>query len=216
MLHYLKKSIVLFTIIYMIGISFSFAQEETPEEPEQELPGIITGERYIPKYEAGQGSISLGLNVLVPLFFQKFTGEYITDTRLTVGGSAWLEWDIYLWQALSVGMEIDGAFALSPNNRFLLIAPITAHVKYVFQAYPIEFPLSLGIGFSLVSYDSIFKSGFVLKPKFGTGYRINQNWIVSIFGSYLFDVQSYQFTLGNEYSRMGNFFEAGVGFTYVF
>ena len=215
MTHYFKQIIFLLTLGILCIYSIVAQEQEDIDENEEE-PTIITGQRYIPKYEAGQGSISLGLNILVPLFFQKFTGEYVTDTHLTVGGSAWLEWDIYLWRALSVGMEIDGAFALSPNSKFILIAPITAHAKYVFQAYPIEFPLSLGVGFSLVSYDRLFKAGFVVKPKFGIGYRINQNWIISLFGSYLFDVQSYEFTLGNEYSRMGNFFETGLGFTYVF
>ncbi len=213
---YIKR--FLFCIVLFALCSTSvFAQDSEEFEGETPpIPLLESSERYIPKYEAGQGSLSLGVGVFVPLFFQKFTGEYITKTNLSLGTSAWLEWDIYLWKALSVGMEINGSFLLSPNNRFLLFAPISVHVKYTFQIYPIEFPVSFALGVNLITFGDNFKIDFILKPKVGVTYRINQNWAVGVFTSYLFDIQTYNYSLGSEYSRLGNFLDASVGFSYVF
>lgn len=178
--------------------------------------GIKSGSKYIPKYEAGQGGVGVGAGVVFPLFFQKFSGQINTDTNLTLGGSVWFEWDVFLWEGLSAGMEIAGMFMLTPNDRTLFMAPITTHIKYTFQTFPIEFPISFAFGANMTSIENIFKADFIIKPKLGVSYRINQNWTVGLFTAYWFIVQSYSYTLGEEYSRLGNFIDTTAGFTYVF
>lgn len=171
---------------------------------------------YIPKYNAGQGGVGLGAGVLFPLFFQSFTGD-VFDTKLSIGGYVWFDWDIFLWKALSTGMEIAGTFTLTPNSRTLFMAPITAHLKYTFQAYPVEFPVSFALGINMSSVEDAFKADFIFKPKVGSSYRINQNWVLGLFTSYWFIVQSYDnTTLGSKYSMLGNFLDVTVGFSYVF
>ncbi len=212
---YRKKIYVSMVLIMIVSHAPLFSQDGgTPKE--KPLPEIGSTTPYIPKYEAGQAGVTFGLGVLVPLFFQKFSGEYITKTNLSVGGNVWFQADVFLWEALSVGIELGGMFALSPNTRVLFMAPVTAHARYVFQIYPIEIPVSLGLGMNISSLQNNLKLDFILKPKFGVTYRINQNWSVGIFMSYWFVVQSYQATLGNQYSRLGNLLDISAGFSYVF
>ena len=179
--------------------------------------GLKSTERYIPRYESGQGSVSLGAGVAFPLFFQKLTGE-VVNTRLGIGGHMWFEWDIFLWQGLSTGMEIAGLFSLTKNSRTLFMAPITAHIKYTFQLYPVEFPVGVAFGVSMASLESLFKADFIAKPKAGVTYRINQNWSAGLYTSYWFIFQNYGLNpnLGNEYSRFANFIDTTAGFSYVF
>lgn len=204
------------SILFMIVVCSAVLFPQDSETPKKNPPKIESQASYVPKYEAGQAGVTFGLGVLVPLFFQKFTGQYVTKTNLSAGGNVWFEADIFLWKALSVGIELGGMFALSPNTRVLFMAPITTHVRYVFQIYPIEIPLSLGLGMNISSLQNNLKLDFILKPKFGVTYRINQNWSAGIFMSYWFIVQSYQFTLGNKFSRLGNFLDISAGFSYVF
>ncbi len=214
----MKQHLLVF-LLFTLVFAYSYSQD-TPQKNDDKTPppSIATTKKYIPKYELGQGSISMGLGVIVPLFYQKFTGQYIPDTRLTVGGNIWFEWDIFLWKGLSTGMEIAGMFALTPNSNTLFMAPITIHLKYTFQVYPIEFPISLGIGMNIASLKNNVKIDFALKPKVGITYRINQNWSTGLFIAYWLIVQSYDYSpnLGKEYSRMGNFIDVSAGFTYVF
>lgn len=179
--------------------------------------GLKSNERYIPRYESGQGSVGLGAGVAFPLFFQKVTGE-IADTRLSLGGHMWFEWDIFLWQGLSAGMEIAGMFSLTKNSRTLFMAPITAHIKYTFQIYPIEFPVGFSIGMNMSSLESLFKADIIAKPKIGITYRINQNWAAGLYSSYWFVFQDYGLNdnLGSEYSRFAHFLDTTAGFSYVF
>lgn len=183
--------------------------------PVQQQPLVKPDTVFIPRYEAGQGNVSFGLGALFPLFFQRYTGE-IADTNLSVGGHVWFEWGIFLWQGLSTGMEISGIFSLTPNSRTLFIAPITVNVKYTFQLYPVEFPISLAFGMSLSSLEQLFKVDPIFKPKVGITYRINQNWSVGLFTSYWLIIQTYATTLGDEYSRLGNFIDTTAGVSYVF
>lgn len=180
-------------------------------------PQFKATERYIPRYEAGQGSVSVGAGVIFPLFFQQLTGE-IASANLSVGGHMWFEWDIYIWKGLSTGMEISGMFALTKNSRTLFMAPITGHIKYTFQVYPVEFPVSFAMGVSMASLENLFHADLILKPKVGATYRINQNWSLGLYTSYWFIFQDYTYAenLGPEYSRFGNFIDTTVGFSYVF
>ncbi len=213
--HFVCSKKFFLVILFLISCSaMSFSQNS--EKPEENHPKIKSQARYVPKYEAGQAGVTFGLGVLVPLFFQKFTGEYVQKTNISAGGNVWFAADIFLWKALSVGIEIGGMFALSPNTRVLFMAPITAHTRYVFQIYPIEIPISLGLGMNISSLQDNLKLDFILKPKFGATYRINQNWSAGIFMSYWFIVQSYQATLGNKFSRLGNFLDISIGCSYVF
>lgn len=223
---HIAKKFLLLMLVGLLCSSALFAQNQDPppnnnnedsrSAPEGDAASIASTDVYIPRYEAGQAGVTFGIGVIVPLFFQKFNGEYRAASNLSVGGNVWFQADIYVWKGLSVGIELGGMFALSPNLRPLFMAPITVHAQYTFQIYPIEIPVGIGIGMNIASLQRNLKLDFILKPKVGITYRINQNWSAGLFLSYWFIVQSYEYTLGNEYSRLGNFLDISAGFSYVF
>ncbi len=214
---YIFLTFILANPLFSQNNQIESTQNDGVPQPDLE-PELRTADISISKYASGDASLSLGLGLFVPLFNQTFEGDYITDTRITPGGAIFLEFDIFLWRALSAGMEISGMFAFTPNERVLFMGPITAHLKYTFQFYPVEVPVSLGLGLSLDSLGELFKTDFAMKPKIAVTYRIDPNWIAGVYYSYWFIVQSYNNNpdIPNEDSRMGNFSDVSLGFTYVF
>jgi len=124
-------------LIALLAVAAVAVGQEAPEEEVfvpihslgDQVIGINAG-MFIPFYIAGGGSISWGAN-------------------LSLGGMGSISWASYLSNEFRVGAEVGGSFSFTPNRHALFMIPVVANATYVFQAYPFEFPVSMGLGVSV-------------------------------------------------------------------
>jgi hypothetical protein len=154
-------------------------------------------------YALGDQVLSISLGPFIPLFFLA-PGGITAPTNLALGGAGSISWMAYLTGAIRVGAEIGGMFAHGPNEATLLSLPILARAQYVLTFYPIEVPLSLGLGMNLVKYDTDFAVDLLIKPGASVLWIYDSKWSFGLNLAWWWDMQ---FATDPAQSRIGNFLE---------
>lgn len=198
--------IILFVFFGSFGL---FAQTEETE-PEA-----------LPMYGLGDQMFGINLGLFIPLFFYNPVAgipdeERVMTTNLTLGGVGSLEWGAYLTDRLSLGVELEGMFALSPLERVLIMIPITAKLSYFFRAYPFDFPIYLGAGINFAKLDEELFVGPILKPGFAAYWNINAEWAIGLRASYWWVPQIYLNEALRDDTRLGNFMNVSISALYHF
>jgi len=155
-------------------------------------------------YTMGQQSLQLSAGLFIPLFFQSFGGGG-SPTNLTAGGAGALHWNVHLGNNFLVGLELSGSISRSPLENYLLMLPITIKGGYIFHIFPVEIPVSLGIGVNLIKYQTQSHADLILKPAVSPMWRYNSSWSFGLNIEWWWD---FQFATGDQDSsqaRMGHF-----------
>ncbi len=177
--------------------TFPLAAQEPPEG--EDAPVVSA-------YSMGDQVLSLSLGPFIPLFFLANDG-IVSSTNLTVGGTGSIAWSAYLTGAIRVGAEIGGVFAFSPNMNVLLMLPILARAQYVMTFFPIEVPLSLGVGMNIVKYDDLATIDLLIKPGASAMWIYDSKWSFGLNLAWWWDMQ---FSPEPAKSRTGNFLEVSL------
>lgn len=172
------------------------AAQETPAE---EAPAASA-------YALGDQVLTISLGPFVPLFFLANNGS-TAPTQLTLGGAGSISWMAYLSGAWRVGLEVGGMFSFSPNMNALLSLPILARAQYVLTFYPIEVPLSLGLGMNVVKYQDLATIDFLVKPGISGLWIYDSKWSFGLNLAWWWDMQ---FAADPAESRTGNFLEVSL------
>jgi hypothetical protein len=170
------------------------------EPPEGETAPVVSA------YALGDQVLSLSLGPFIPLFFLANDGT-VSSTNLTVGGTGSIAWSAYLTGAIRVGAEIGGVFAFSPNMNVLLMLPILARAQYVMTFFPIEVPLSLGVGMNIVKYNDLATIDLLIKPGASAMWIYDSKWSFGLNLAWWWDMQ---FSSEPLKSRTGNFLEVSL------
>jgi hypothetical protein len=188
----------------------AFAQDGRPEEEEPvEEPFTV--------YSLGQQSLSISAGLFIPLFYQSFaSGEYFTNTNLSLGGVGSLQWGIHLSNSWMAGLEVSGMFSKSIQERYLYMVPITAKGSYIIHFFPFEFPIYLGTGMNVVRYGNQTQLNWILKPGFSSIWKYNINWGFGLNVVYWWILQPWRFDDDPEKDLMGNFLEITLTAQYNF
>ena len=137
----------------------------------------------------------------------------LAPTHLTLGGTGSISWMAYVTGAVRVGAEIGGMFAFSPNGNVLLALPILARAQYVLTFYPIEVPLSLGVGMNIVKYQDLATIDLLIKPGVSGLWIYDSKWSFGLNLAWWLDMQ-FAAAPNQDQSRTGNFLE--VSFTALY
>ncbi|HUZ18053.1 MAG TPA: hypothetical protein VMV68_06680 [Spirochaetia bacterium] len=165
-------------------------------------------------YALGDQAFLLNAGLAIPLFFQQETGA-VAGTNLSLGGVGSLGWDAYLNEHLSLGIDLGGMFALSPNQNVLFMVPITGTVTWTFRHYPFEFPIFLGAGVNFTVLTDQLYFGPILKPGAGAYMYISSKWELGLRATYWWVPEIYfGGTTPASRSRFGNFL--GISFSAIF
>ncbi len=174
-------------------------------------------EIFVPTYSLGDQTLSINLGLFVPLFI---TGgpDGITGPNLTVGGVGSIAWGSHITNEFKVGVEVGGSFSFTPNRRALFLVPITAESSYVFQAYPFEFPVTLGLGMSFARLEEDLKLDPFIRPGGGAYWNYSSQWAFGANVRYWIIPQIYseRSVAGPSESRIGNFLEISLSALYRF
>jgi hypothetical protein len=159
-------------------------------------------------YALGDQVLSISLGPFIPLFFLAPDGN-TSPTRLTLGGAGSISWMAYVSSAVRVGAEIGGMFAFSPNMNLLLALPILARAQYVLTFYPIEVPLSLGVGMNIVKYQDLATIDLLIKPGVSGLWIYDSKWSFGLNLAWWWDMQ-FAAAPDQDQSRVGNFLEVSL------
>ncbi len=181
------------------------------------LPAQQDSDAFAPTYTLGDQSLAINLGLFVPMFFAGPVSLF-EPANLSLGGAGSLLWSTYLTNEISVGVELGGSFALTPNGRALFLVPIAARGSYSFRAYPFEFPVSLGAGLSIARLEDAVKVDPFIKPGGSFYWYYSTQWA---FGANLFywiipQIYTNLTYQGVTETRVGNFLEFTLSARYHF
>jgi hypothetical protein len=200
----ISKTAVIVVVILVTATGTLWSQDEDDEV-------------FVPTYSLGDQTLSINLGLFIPLFFA-LGPDGVAPSNLTLGGVGSLAWSSYLNNDFTVGLEVGGSFALTPNRRTLFMLPIIARGSYILSAYPFEFPLTIGLGMNFSRLDDMLK----LDPfaKLGASFLWNHSsqWAFGLNLSYWLVPQLYAASspAGSDASRLGNFLELTLSALYHF
>ena len=168
------------------------------------------------KKALGDKVFNLDIGVDVPLFFQSLTGE-IKTTNLSIGGILGVSMEGYLNNDFRLGGGFKLNFSSNPNGKFLFALPFFAQGSYELKFYPFRLVSSLEVGAILLSYDVDMALNPFLAPSLGFYYVLDSKWSMGLNTRYWWIPQYYwgKETLVNQ-SRLANFMEISLGFSYYF
>lgn len=177
----------------------------------QDAPGTDTA-ASASAYALGDQALSISLGPFIPLFFLAPNGD-TAATNLTLGGAGSISWMAYVSGAVRIGAEIGGMFAFSPNMNALLTLPILARAQYVLTFYPIEVPLSLGLGINIVKYQDLATIDLLIKPGVSALWIYDSKWSFGLNLAWWLDMQ-FAAAPNQDQSRFGNFLEVSFSALY--
>jgi hypothetical protein len=197
----ISKRLALACTVLCLSLAPLIGQEQEPK------PALA------PQYSLGDQTLAINAGLFVPLFFLDTSGPSAHSTNLTIGGLGSLQWMAYLSPQIRLGLEAGGMFTFSPNANLLLVLPITAKISYSFTFYPIEIPIFLGAGISIVKYQDESTIDPILKPGFSVLYIFDSSWSFGVNTVYWWDMM---FSKESGQSRIGNFLEFSLTALYHF
>ncbi len=203
-----KKLIILLTLLIFISGSI-FAASDDDEDDDIDT--------YEESYSLGDQMFVINAGLFIPLFFFDRSCD-VMDTNLTLGGNGSLCWQVFLSNHLSVGGELGGMFALSPNRHVLYMIPLTVKATYWFRFYPFEIPISLGLGGNLSILEEAAHIDFIAKPGIGFYWNLNEEWAFGANAVYWFIPQMYSGSgkVSSSHSMFGNFMDVTLSVLFRF
>ena len=203
-----KKLILLLALLILISGSI-FAASDDDEDDDRDT--------YVESYSLGDQMFFINGGVFIPLFFFNKSCD-VSKTNLTLGGTGSLCWQVFLSNHFSVGGELGGMFALSPNKRVLYMIPLTAKATYWLRFYPFEIPISLGLGGNLSILEEAAHIDFIAKPQIGFYWNFNEEWAFGANATYWFVPQIYSGSgmVESGHSMFGNFMDVTLSVLFRF
>ncbi len=195
-------SAVALTLLFVVS---GFAQSEEPGSEYGASP-----------YDTGDQIFAIHAGGMLPLFsLDPNTGENVRlFDHLSFGASGYLEWGSYLNQSMILGIEFGGLFSKSPNRDYYMI-PVTAKYTYEIRSYPLEIPLSAGIGFSITKLSDQTFFGPIAKLGAGLRFAVRGNWSLGALTQLLVVPELY-FDDKADKSRIASFVEVSFSAVYHF
>ena len=172
-------------------------------------------ELFVPVYSLGDQTLRINLGTFLPLFF--FGGpDGIEPAHLALGGAGSIVWESYLSNNITVGVEVGGSFAFTPNFRTLFMLPIAARGSYIFNFYPFEIPLTLAAGVNISRLVDMTKADPFVKAGSSFLWSYSSQWAFGANLFYWFVPQIYLATspAGADATRYGNFLEFSLSALY--
>ncbi len=165
-------------------------------------------------YSLGNQVLSINAGLFIPLFLVGGNPS-LGSTNLTVGGVGSIDWGAYVSPHVRIGASIGGTFTFDPNYTALLMIPIVVKASYLFELYPWEIPLTLGLGMNVLKYSSDSTIDFLIRPGTGLWWSYNSSWSFGVNLNYWWDTQFTRGTLTGGWVA-ANFIEVSIGALYHF
>ena len=159
----------------------------------------ITAEPY---YDAGSQMFSISVGTNVPLSLSTFEEDGMKTgfgpgfgegkANQTMGGFGSIDYEIFLNPYFSLGAEIGYQFNFTPSKRIATNVPIYLKMTVVpVQTGKLDIPISLGLGFDYLSFNSSSKFTLSSSLTIGLKYFITDEWGIGINSGITFTPELY-------------------------
>jgi hypothetical protein len=168
---------IIYTALILAALAASaIAAQETTDKPTAPLPTEEVQQQKTKLFNPGDKLFSISLGPQYPLFNYDTTEKKNVSPNLSLGGAASLEWSFFVLPNFALGGELGASFNFSKTGRALFIAPLTFKASYFFSSLPWEFPVSLGVGASIMTLSDLRHIDPFIKPEAGVYYRTSPDW----------------------------------------
>lgn len=181
-------------------------------------------EVVIPRYGFGDNSLSVRLGLGIPLFL--LSDQLISSSdgsmsrvmppNLTLMGNAALNWNTYIDDSLTVGLEVGGGIAVDITDNLLYVVPIIVRGSYVINTAQMEIPIMLGLGTMLMRLVDKTSVLFTLQPGASFLWRVTNDWSFGVTGEYWFTWEPRWGSENSDPHMFGNFFSTSATVVYHF
>lgn len=209
-----RKSIV---SLFLVLSFFLYPQDSDIIKKEVEKEEIIR--------EPLDQKMTFGLGVFLPLFFEDpyssgSDNKYfniLKNKNMSPGASINFRYGLFITSGLNIGIDLSPNISFGSNNDIIFIMFVGPTIEYYFRAYPIEIPLRLTFGISVMQYKDLSNISFFLKPGISMIWDIKQSWGVGLNVDYVFVPQIYsgKHEIPKNQSRLGNFLNIYISLDYV-
>jgi hypothetical protein len=167
---------------------------------------------------AGDRALTVLVGPFFPEAFQTFGGKFASSNLFVVGGTLGLGLDFYLDEHWSLGGQLRGSAAFSPNDNTLFMVPVTFRATYEFKSYPFSFPVSLGAGICFTSYLTSTNLDFIATPSVGAYWNMSSSWSFGILATQWIVAEPYLGggTVPSSDGRIGYFIDPSLSAIYHF
>ena len=201
--------IVVLTGFLICAAIASLGAQQLPTDPSTESLTIY------PDFALGDQYFGIHVGAYIPLFLINTMDDQMADTRQTVGGTGSFQWNIYLNQLLSVGIETAYIFSFTPNQRTLSFWPTALKVSFAPLLERLLIPIHLDVGMIFSYLEESTKLDLLLKGGIGFYWFFEREWAIGLLVDYLFVPQIYTGNIAPESdSRILNSLTASIGVIY--
>ncbi len=179
---------------------------------------IVSSEKFVEPYSAGSQTFTMGGGLFLPLFFSfPYQSEtYVPASgHLTPGGTGSLEWAAFISNRLSLGIELAGTFAFTPNMNTHVLIPLTGKISYLFPLGSFEVPVFFGAGIAANKVSDQVYFGPILKPGAAAYWNMNLKWGFGLSMQYWFVPEIY-FGDNKDRTSLGSFMDISFSARYHF
>ncbi len=206
------KKIILFTCLIVLLAFPCFSQEEIEEtKPDVSIPD---GTILFQPVRQGDKFMKIGLSLGIPLF-NTSNEKFAKKTNIYPGGAIDVGFGYYVLNGFSLGASLNFQFYLTLSKNIFFAVPITFDMAYTFAKGKWRFPLGMGIGGALESYNGNGAKYFsmLFRPQAGVYYQYSPSWS---FGGDLSWLVLPQWYKNKKDNRTGNFFTVSFAARYHF
>lgn len=199
------KKLLLTGLFLSILVLSAFAQIESKGE-------------YVSPYSKGSQTFTINGGFFLPMFFYfpNLSPSVISASgQLSPGGTGSLEWASFISDRISLGIELAGTFAFTPNSDTHVLVPITGKISYIFPAGSFEIPVFLSLGLTVNKIPNQVYFGPILKPGAAVYWNRNLRWGFGLSTQYWLVPEIY-FGDQSDNSSLGNFLDISLSARYHF
>jgi hypothetical protein len=209
-----KPFAALLLLVFLGGILYAQDDDEGDEAPiESDWGAAIPG-----AYSRGDQTFSIGLGLMIPLFYYLDHGGFTGDMNMGLGGMGALGYNYFFSSHLFIGGELSGAFFGTEGENSYYIVPMGFRVGWQFIFRRFEFPLSFLLGIAPQRRLNDSYLGLFAKPTAGAFFRFNSDWSFGVNAAIWWVPQfhAHDVAMDRYVNDHGFFLELGVAARYHF
>jgi hypothetical protein len=186
-----------------------YADEEKPEPAQPLAPSTVT--RIL-----GDQAFIFSLGAFLPMFFIRTVDGVAEATNLSVGAKGSIQYLTYLSPRFTLGFEIIGGFAFTPNFNIYWTLPLTAQVSFIIPIGSWSMFLNLGVGVDFQSFIGYSRMDFFVRPQMAVYMPLDPSLELGLVVGYWFVPQFANPEQDPAQTRLGNFLDTSISLIYHF
>jgi hypothetical protein len=211
---HVPKKLVITGIIMALFLQAGWlgAEENNPEPAKPLAPATVT--RIL-----GDQAFIFSLGAFLPMFFIRTADGVAEATNLSIGAKGSIQYLTYLSSSFTLGFELTGGFAFTPNFNIYWTLPITAQISYIIPVATWSIFINLGLGVDFQSFLGYSHMDIFARPQVAVYMPLDPSLELGLVVGYWFVPQfatTEQEASNPGQTRIGNFLDVSLSLIYHF